>query len=147
MAALDDYREGIACLPAHRPPPGSTHDKIKGKRRAAGGRRYSQQGSNASSSEDEDEDEAEAERTQAPATGDSQKDETSKIRELADEKDERDFVEKGKPKSEEKIELEKVRGALWCNIAACHLKLVRRLLPVFCDARSINTEAEKVDPP
>ena len=111
-AAIEDYKEGIKCLPTRKPPkPKLTSQDSKGK--GKGKARL-----------DLEEDFAKG------VTVDSEIDATTKskdrIRELRDDQDEHQFVEEGR-RSEEQKEVEQLRSVLWGNVAACQLRLASLL--------------------
>jgi hypothetical protein len=109
-AALEDYREGLAVLPEYQPPSKPKKDaKGKGKARLDLGEDLF----------NDEEDEEPTKKANNPVKS------KERIRELQDEEDEKEFVQdNANAKSEEQIEMEQLRSALWCNIAACQLKLV-----------------------
>lgn len=84
---------------------------------------------------DDDEDELSSKKVNDPVKS------KERIRELQDEEDEKEFVQDGtNTKSEEQIEMEQLRSALWCNIAACQLKLVRNIsASCFASANTLSS--------
>lgn len=106
--ALDQYREGINCLPVRKPP------KIKNASKDSRGKgkdRLDLQEGLDFEAHDTDE---------KRESGMKSKD---RIRELQDDQDEQQFFEEGK-KSIEEQEVEQLRSILWSNVAACQLRLV-----------------------
>lgn len=104
-AALEAYKEGVAILPVRKVTPKKkpAEDGGKGK-----GRETSD-----SDAEDQVQDNASS----------------NQIRELADDEDEKAFVEEGKISDEERQVIE-LRGALWNNLAVTQMRLVCTLSSV-----------------
>lgn len=103
-AAVEAYKEGIATLPARKVAVNKSTNDSSGKGKGR---------------QDPESDEEAQDSATEKAKNDSQ------LREIVDDEDEQAFIEEGKMSDEEKQVIE-LRGALWNNLAACQLRLVRQ---------------------